>query len=119
MVTHALILLRLRLPLPAPILWGTVSLFASMTLLIFAVMSGFFPNEKIGRTNALLAVGSLGGGFVVQSGICYFLALGSAGAGGQSYEIALAVPLALQSLSFGWFLWCRAGARLAAPLPQP
>ncbi len=120
MVTQALILLRL--PLPAPIFWGTVSMFASMTVLIFAVMSKFFPNEKIGRANALLAVGFMGGGFVIQSGIGYVMALWHAEAGGhypfQSYEIALAVPLALQSLSFCWFLWCRVGARLASPLPQ-
>jgi predicted MFS family arabinose efflux permease len=121
MVTQALILLRL--PLSAPTLWGTVSMFASMTVLIFAVTSEFFPNEKIGRANALLTVGFMGGGFVIQSGIGYVLTLWPAGAGGhypvQSYAVALAVPLALQSLSLGWFLWCRAGMRVAAPLPQP
>jgi predicted MFS family arabinose efflux permease len=119
MVTQVLILLRL--PAPAPIFWGMVSLLASMTVLIFAVMSEFFPNEKIGRANALLAVGFMGSGFVIQSGIGYVLALWHAGAGGndpvRSYEIALAVPLAVQSLGFCWYLWCRAGARLAAPLP--
>jgi MFS family permease len=120
MVTQALILLRV--PLPAPIFWGTVSMFASVTVLIFAVMSEFFPNEKIGRANALLAVGFMGGGFVIQSGIGYVLALWHAEAGGhypvQSYEIALTPPLVLQSLSFGWFLWSRARARLATPLPR-
>jgi hypothetical protein len=120
MVTQALILLRV--PLLAPIFWGIVSMFASITVLIFAVMSEFFPNEKIGRANALLAVGFRGGGFVIQLSVGYVLALWRAGADGnypvQPYEIALAVPLAVQSLSFAWFLWYRAGARLAAPLLQ-
>jgi predicted MFS family arabinose efflux permease len=109
-----------RAPIPAELLWGTLALFGSLNALGFAIMSELFPREIMGRVGSGLVMATFSCVFVVQSGMGYILALWPLSAAGHrpiiAYEVALAVPLAMQAAAFVWFLWTSTQSRRLNPI---
>src|SRR5882724_7217095 len=91
--------LILRLPLPSSVLWSLVAMVGAGTVLSYAIVAEYFPNELTGRANAVLNTFQFGWAFVLQ----YVIGLVLQQWPGQdghyptiAYQVAFSVNLGLQ-----------------------
>jgi predicted MFS family arabinose efflux permease len=102
------LLILAHAPLPAAALWGGSAIFGSLTGLAYALMAELYPRTKIARANSVLSLLVQGSGFSMQAGIGYVLDWWPKDAAGHhpllAFEVAFAMPLALQAAALIWFL---------------
>jgi len=94
-------------------LWFGMGLVFSVTNLSYALLAANFPPQLQGRANTALNLAAFVGAFGVQWGIGAVVDLLTAGRMGprDSFRIAFGILLAMQALSWGWFVL---GARIRA-----
>jgi hypothetical protein len=105
--------LVMRVPLPSLLPWSVVSIAGAATVLSFAVIAEYFPNEFAARANGALNLLHFGWAFVVQYGIGLVVGQWSSQDGHYpiaAYQTAFGISLALQAAALLWFAlpWFRA-----------
>jgi len=111
--------LILRWPVPSYIPWCFVAAVGAATVLSYAIVADYFPKGLAGRANAALNVFHVGGAFLLQDLIGLIIdnwPIEAAHHPMIAYQVAFAVPLALQLAAWIWFMWPRAQA---ASAPRP
>lgn len=106
-----------RWPLPSYIPWCFVAAVGATTVLSYAIVADYFPKELAGRANAALNVFHIGGAFLLQNLIGIIIDHWSIEGGHHpmiAYQVAFAVPLALQLAAWIWFIWPRAQIAVTA-----
>jgi len=99
--------LVLRLPVPAWLPWIAIAGIGAGTVLSYAIVSELFPQSASGRANGALNLLHIGTAFAVQIGIGFVVDLWPAEEGRHlaiAYQTALAIVLALQAITFLWFV---------------
>jgi MFS family permease len=98
--------LILRLPLPSLLLWSAVSVIGAGTVLSYAIVAEYFPEELTGRANGALNVFHFGWAFVLQYAIGLVLQQWPGQDGHYptiAYQVAFSINLGLQIAALAWF----------------
>jgi MFS family permease len=98
--------LLLGLPASSYLLFAIIAAAGATTVLSFALLARYFPNEAVGRANAALGVLNVGTAFGLQCLSGLIIAQWPADGGhypAQAHEAALAAGLALQLISLAVF----------------
>jgi type IV secretory pathway TrbF-like protein/sugar phosphate permease len=98
--------LILQLPVPSYLSWSVVAAVGAGTVLSYAIVAEYFPQELAGRANGALNVFHLGGAFIVQYSIGLILQQWTRDDGhypATAYQIAFGVNVAFQILALTWF----------------
>ncbi|MBV8626469.1 MAG: MFS transporter [Paraburkholderia sp.] len=112
------VLIMLRVPLPAGLLWAAYGIFGGTGILSYAVLARHFPPHLIGRSNTTLTLILFLLIFGFQIGVGAVLSLWPARSGHYppiAHLTAWGVLLALQVLSAIWYVL--PGRTLARPSP--
>jgi MFS family permease len=110
--------LLVGLPVSSYLLFAIVAAAGATTVLSFALLARYFPNEAVGRANAALGVVNIGTAFGLQCLSGLIIAQWPAESGhypAQAHEAAMATGLALQLISLAVFF---APERSARPMPM-
>ena len=104
--------LVLRIPLPSLLPWSIVSIAGAATVLSFAVIADYFPNEFAARANGALNLLHFGWAFTMQYGIGLVVEQWPSQDGHYpvaAYQAAFGLCLALQAATLVWFAipWLR------------
>ena len=88
-------------------LWVLFGFFGTSGLLSFAVLSHYFPAELSGRVSTAVNVMVFVSAFIAQWGIGAIVNFWPTADGYEprGYQAAFALVLALQGLTFVWFIW--------------
>jgi len=103
----AQLIIILRVPVSSYAVWAVIAGMGSATVLSYAILAEYFPKEVAGRANAALNVLHIGAAFVIQSAIGLIVEQWtSIGAHypAVAYQTAFALNLAVQGMTFAWFL---------------
>jgi MFS family permease len=95
-----------RLPLPSPVLWSAVAVVGAGTVLSYAIVTEYFPEELTGRANGALNVFHFGWAFVLQYAIGLVLQQWPSQDGHYptiAYQVAFSFNLGLQIAALAWF----------------
>jgi MFS family permease len=117
--------LVLRAPLPSLIPWSVVSVVGAATVLSYAMIADYFPNELAARANGALNLLHFGWAFVVQYGTGLVVGQWPAQDGHYptvAYQVAFGLSTALQVVALVWFAvpWLRTvGQNLQLRFAQP
>ena len=108
----AQLVLVLRVPLPSLLPWSIVSIAGAATVLSFAVIADYFPNEFAARANGALNLLHFGCAFTMQYGIGLVVEQWPSQDGHYpvaAYQAAFGLCLALQAAALVWFAmpWIR------------
>jgi MFS family permease len=98
--------LILRLPLPSLVLWSAVAVIGAGTVLSYAIVAEYFPEELTGRANGALNVFHFGWAFVLQYAIGLVLQQWPSQDGHYptiAYQVAFGINLGLQIAALAWF----------------
>jgi type IV secretory pathway TrbF-like protein/sugar phosphate permease len=98
--------LILRLPLPSLFPWSVVAIVGAGTVLSYAILAEYFPNELAGRANGALNVFHLGGAFVFQYATGLIIDQWSSQDGhypAVAYQAAFGLNVVLQIAALAWF----------------
>ena len=98
--------LVLRVPLPSLLPWSIVSITGAATVLSFAVVADYFPNEYAARANGALNLLHFGWAFAVQYGIGLVVGRWPSQDGHYpiaAYQTAFGLSIALQLAALVWF----------------
>lgn len=114
--------LILRLPLPSCIPWSVVAAVGAATVLSYAVLAEYFPNELAGRANAALNVFHVGGAFALQYTTGLIVQFWPAIDGHYpeiAYQTAFGLNVSLQIAAGIWFAlpWLKVRFRRWRSLP--
>jgi MFS family permease len=102
--------LVLRLPLPSYLQWAVVAAVGAATVLSFAILAEYFPQELAGRANGALNLFHITAAFAVQYATGVVLQHWTPQAGHYpeiAYQTAFALNLALQVVAWIWFMFPR------------
>src|ERR1700726_3598194 len=102
--------LILRLPLPSNLQWAVVAAVGSATVLSFAILASYFPQQLAGRANGALNLFHIAAAFVVQYVTGIVLQHWTPQAGHYpeiAYQTAFALSLAPQVAAWVWFMFPR------------
>jgi len=113
--------LVLRLPLSSYLVWAVVASVGAATVLSYAILADYFPDEIAGQANAALNIFHIGGAFVLQYAIGLIIsAWGSKGGHYPSiaYQTALAVILCFQLAALVWFVSSELPAYRSISIPS-
>ncbi len=103
--------LLLDAPLPPALVWGLYSVTASSSVMVYALISREFPADMAGRVNTAANFMMFVVAFVIQSGAGVVIGAFPAPAPGayavEGHRAALAILLAVQTVSMAWMLWPR------------
>ena len=108
--------LVLGFSIPSLVLWTVIAATGAVTVLSFAILAEYFPQEVSGRANAALNLLHVGAAFVLQSATGIIIAQWPQTNGSyavQAHEAAMTAGICLQLLALGWFALPRRGAPLA------
>jgi len=108
--------LVLRVPLPSLLPWSVVPVVGAATVLSFATMADYFPNQLAARANGALNLLHFGWAFAVQYGIGLIVEQWLPQNGhypAEAYRTAFSVSIAFQVLALIWFAmpWLRGLSR--------
>jgi predicted MFS family arabinose efflux permease len=95
-----------RVPLPSVLPWSVISIVGAATVLSYAMISEYFPQELAARANGALNLLHFGWAFVVQYGIGLIVGQWAPVDGHYpivAYQCAFALTLALQAAALLWF----------------
>jgi MFS family permease len=98
--------LVLRVPLPPIMPWSVVSVVGAATVLSYAIIADYFPQEIAARANGALNLVHFGWAFVVQYGIGLVVGQWAPQEGHYpvaAYQAAFGLSLALQVAALVWF----------------
>jgi MFS family permease len=98
--------LIVRLPLPSLVLWSAVAVIGAGTVLSYAIVAEYFPEELTGRANGALNVFHFGWAFVLQYAIGLVLQQWPSQDGHFptiAYQVAFSINLGLQIAALTWF----------------
>lgn len=111
----------LGLPLPPVVAWVLYPLFASASVLIYAVLSQGFPAELAGRVNTAANLLMFVVAFSLQWGLGYIMDAFPPGAAGgyapEAHRLALLIVVAMQAAALLWQVRPRRAARPALDTP--
>ncbi len=102
--------LVLRLPLPSYLQWAVVAAVGAATVLSFAILAEYFPQELAGRANGALNLFHITAAFAVQYATGVVLHHWTPQDGHYpeiAYQTAFALNLALQVVAWIWFMFPR------------
>jgi MFS family permease len=104
--------LVLRMPLPSVLLWSIVSVVGAATVLSYAMIAEYFPQELAARANGALNLLHFGWAFLIQYGIGLIIGWWTPVDGHYptvAYQSAFGLSLALQAVALVWFAkpWLR------------
>src|SRR6185437_4898699 len=114
----AQVLLLVGVPVSSHLLFAIIAAAGSSTVLSFAILARYFPQEVVGRANAALGVLNMGTAFGLQCLSGLIIAQWPADGGHypvQAHEAALAAGLALQLIFLAVFFMPKPRAR---PIPM-
>jgi MFS family permease len=102
----------LRVPLPSLLPWCIVSVMGAGTVLSFAIVADYFPQQVAARANGALNLLHFGWAFAAQCGVGLIVAQWLPDAGRypvQAYQVAFAIMVAVQIAALLWFVapWLR------------
>jgi len=108
--------LVLRVPLPSLLPWSVVPVVGAATVLSFATMADYFPNQLAARANGALNLLHFGWAFAVQYGIGLIVEQWLPQNGhypAEAYRTAFSISIAFQVLALIWFAtpWLRGLSR--------
>lgn len=108
--------LILRLPMPSLLPWCIVSVMGAATVLSFAMIAEYFPQELAARANGALNLAHFSSAFAVQYGIGLVVGQWSPEGGHYpaiAHQIALGLSAAFQAAALLWFAlpWFRTLSR--------
>jgi len=108
--------LIMRVPLPSILPWSIVSVVGAATVLSYAIIADYFPDEIAARANGALNLLHFGWAFAVQYGIGLIVNQWAPQDGHyplDSYQTAFGFSLALQFTALLWFTvpWLRSFVR--------
>jgi MFS family permease len=98
--------LVLRMPLPSVLLWSIVSVVGAATVLSYAMIAEYFPQELAARANGALNLLHFGWAFLIQYGIGLIIGRWAPVDGHYptvAYQSAFGLSLALQAVALVWF----------------
>jgi len=98
--------------IPSLVLWAVIAATGAATVLSFAILAEYFPQEVSGRANAALNLLHVSAAFVLQSAMGIIIARWPQTNGGypvQAHEAAMTAGICVQLLAFGWFALPRRG----------
>jgi len=98
--------LVLRVPLPSVLPWSVVSVVGAATVLSYAMIADYFPQELAARANGALNLLHFGWAFVVQYGIGLIVGQWSPQDGHYpvaAYQVAVGISIVLQAIALIWF----------------
>lgn len=104
--------LVLGFSIPSLILWTVIAATGAATVLSFAILAEYFPQEVSGRANAALNLLHVGAAFVLQSAMGIIIAQWPQTNGGYAVaaqETAMTAGICVQLLALGWFALPRRG----------
>src|ERR1700730_17297922 len=99
--------LILRLPIPSQICWAIVAAAGAASVLSYASLAEYFPNQVIGRANGALGVVDIGGAFVLQYATGLVIQQWPAPGGhypAHAYQTAFAMNVVLEVFALSAFL---------------
>jgi hypothetical protein len=108
--------LVLGFSIPSLVLWIVIAATGAATVLSFAILAEYFPQEISGRANAALNFLHVGAAFVLQSAMGIIIAQWPQANGGYAvaaHEAAMTAGIYVQLLALAWFALPRRGALLA------
>lgn len=114
-----------RLAMPSLLPWCVVSVMGAATVLSFAMIAEYFPQELAARANGALNLAHFGAAFAVQYGIGLVVGQWSPQDGHYpvvAYQFAFGLSVALQAATLLWFAvpWLRTlGRHLYVSLTRP
>jgi predicted MFS family arabinose efflux permease len=112
--------LVLRLPIPAPLVWGAFAFFGMSTALYYAVLGQSFPADLSGRVNTALNMLVFVGAFLLQWLIGVVLGFWPSDEVANAHRVVMGSILLLQA---GALAWLHTGGRLAQRMthrdPEP
>ena len=105
--------LVLHVPLPSVLPWSVVSVVGAATVLSYAMIADYFPQEVAARANGALNLVHFGWAFVVQYGIGLIVSQWAPLDGHYpmvAYQAAFGLSIAVQATALLWFAtpWLRA-----------
>jgi MFS family permease len=106
--------LILRLPLPTSVLWSGVAATGAATVLSYAILAEYFPEELTGRANGALNLCHIGTAFAVQYATGVIVQQWVPDAGHypeRAYQTAFALNVVFQIAAWIWFMMPRAFLR--------
>ncbi|WGR93030.1 MFS transporter [Bradyrhizobium sp. ISRA443] len=114
--------LILRAPLPSILPWSVVAIVGTATVVSFAVIADYFPQELAGRANGALNVLHFGWAFLAQYATGLILEQWSANDGHRpvmAYQVAFGLNVALQIAALVWFAlpWRRSVVSWISSIP--
>jgi hypothetical protein len=92
--------------MPSLILWAAVAAAGAATVLSFAILGEYYPQEISGRANAALNLLHVGGAFALQSATGSIVGLWPQTQGtypAEAHHAAMATMLLLQLAALAWF----------------
>jgi MFS family permease len=92
--------------------WTVIAATGAVTVLSFAILAEYFPQEVSGRANAALNLLHVGAAFVLQSAMGIIIAqwpLTNGGYAVAAHEAAMTAGICVQLLALGWFALPDAG----------
>jgi MFS family permease len=99
--------------IPSLVLWTVIAATGAATVLSFAILAEYFPQEVSGRANAALNLLHVSAAFVLQSAMGIIIAQWPQTNGGYAvaaHEAAMTAGICVQLLALGWFALPRRGA---------
>lgn len=117
--------LILRVPLPSLLPWCVVSVMGAATVLSYATIAEYFPQELAARANGALNLVHFGWAFAAQYGVGLVVEQWSPQDGHYpevAYQVAFGLSVACQAVALLWFAlpWLRTLSRhLYASLTRP
>ena len=106
-------MLILRIPLPSTLPWSLVSIVGAATVLRFAVVADYFPNEFAARANGALNLLHFGWAFLIQYGVGLVIEQWPPQDGHYpvaAYQSAFGLSAVLQLAALVWFALSWLGA---------
>jgi MFS family permease len=113
--------LILRSPVPSSVLWSLVAMVGAGTVLSYATVAEYFPNELTGRANAVLNTLHFGWAFMLQYAIGLVLQQWPSQDGHYptiAYQVAFGFNIGLQVAAFAWFEVARIARILFRPFAR-
>ena len=117
--------LILRVPLPSLLPWCVVSIMGAATVLSYAMIADYFPQELAARANGALNLVHFGWAFAAQYGVGLVVEQWSPQDGRYpevAYQVAFGLSVAFQAVALLWFAmpWLRTLSRhLYASFTRP
>ncbi|HZP98247.1 MAG TPA: MFS transporter [Reyranella sp.] len=117
MSTVAQTALVLGWPLPSYLVWSVIAAAGAATVLSFAILTKYFPNDMSARANAALNLLHVGGAFVLQTATGLIIAQWPTTNGTypvEAHQTAMAASLGLQVAALVWFVLSTPGKQVPA-----